>query len=901
MSSRLPNKSYVIILLTIYGVSGLTALAYEVLWVRMLALQFGVSIFGVVVTVSAFMAGLGIGSVMGLHWSRRIVAPLKWFAGFELCIALLALATPWLLLASESWLAGMAAHTSLALWYLLQFVWVGVLLFVPAFCMGAGFPMMLKALGDSPQTLARAYGVNTLGAALGALLPLLLLPLLGWLSAMQTIALCGIAVAALAFYLSVRLEDNKRVMQSLGVSSIGGVLPSKKTLIAYAGIGAAALMLEVAWTRLFGMIMLRTEYVLALVLAMYLVGVGLGSLLSRFMRHEFWYALLPLMASAYVVAGLWLLPHVATSINYDSADSLLRVSAQQAAVLTLLTLPVTLLLGAWLPLLNTLYGNNHISGAWLYGANSVGAAGGALFAGFVLTPLVGSSATIVIAAIVLLMLGLSWSRYRYPYPWIALPVLAIAAYPVSHMPPVAQLLPGLYANATELYSYEDAVNITHVVEQPSGQRLLLADLQRMDASSDPTSVEVQKNQTRLPLLLHPDPKSILLLGLGTGISAGGTLAYPQLERTAVELSQGAIDAAGQWFAPVNNHVMSQLRVVRDDARHYLMASQRQYDVIVGDLFHPDLVGRSALLSVQQFARAKQHLSDNGVFVQWLALNQFTVEAFEIILRSFQQEFPDAVVFVDAFRVALVGRKPGADTPLATAVLNNLSRLNESQQQTATGGEGAWTWLGRYWGTLPMDKGLVQDEWAPQIEFDLPQARYSGQLDLAVLLNYMLQKRTSLDVALAQLRVRPQDKQRFANAYEATRLAHKSWLAFLTGQGDKAEKMLQLAYQTNPQDRWIGFAVADGALASLDTAGAQQYDEWQVLQSVLKVRPDHPEALLRLWRLSQARGDAKNAAYYRGRFAAVDPLSKALKMPGKSSSMQPAGRVRSDAKYGNLGQ
>jgi spermidine synthase len=776
---------------------------------------------------------------------------------------------------------------------------VGVLLFVPAFCMGAGFPMMLKALGDSPLTLARAYGVNTLGAALGALLPLLLLPLLGWLSAMQTIALCGVSVAALAFYLSVRLEDNKRVMQSLGVDNISGVLPNKKTLIAYAGIGAAALMLEVAWTRLFGMIMLRTEYVLALVLAMYLIGVGVGSLLSRFMRHEFWYALLPLMASAYVVAGLWLLPHIAAGFNYDSADSLLWVSIQQVAALTILTLPVTVLLGAWLPLLNTLYGDSHIGGAWLYGVNSVGAAGGALFAGFVLTPLVGSAATLVIAAIALLVLGLTWSRYRYT--WLALPALAIAAYPVSHMPPVAQLLPGLYANATELYSYEDAVNITHVIEQPGGQRLLLADLQRMDASSDPTSVEVQKNQTRLPLLLHPDPKSILLLGLGTGISAAGTLAYPQLERTAVELSQGAIDAARQWFAPVNNHVMSQLQVVRDDARHFLMASQRQYDVIVGDLFHPDLVGRSALLSVQQFARAKQHLSANGVFVQWLALNQFTVEAFEIILRSFKQEFPDAVVFVDAFRVALVGRKPGANTPLAEAVLKNLGRLNEAQKQTATGGEGAWTWLGRYWGTLPLDKGPVQDEWAPRIEFDLPQARYSGQLDLAVLLNYMLQKRASLDTASAQLHVRMEDKQRFANAYEATRLAHKSWLGFLTGQADKAEKMLQLAYQTNLRDRWIGFAIADGALANLDAASPQQYDEWQVLQSVLKVRPDHPEALLRLWRLSQARGDAEKAAHYRARFAAINPLSKALKMPEEYSGMHPAGRVRSDAKYGNLGQ
>jgi spermidine synthase len=591
------------------------------------------------------------------------------------------------------------------------------------------------------------------------------------------------------------------------------------------------------------------------------------------MRGNLWYGVLPVAVCAYVIAGLWMIPQLLTWFSFKTADSLLMVAVQQVTVLTVLTLPVTLLLGAWLPLLNKLFGDSHISGAWLYGANSVGAAGGALLAGFVLTPLVGSAATIVIAALSLLVLGLTWGRIRYA--WLSLPLLAVLAYPVSHMPPVAQLLPNLYSNAEELYIHEDAVSITHVIEQPNGQRILLADLQRMDASSDPASVEVQKNQARLPLLLHPEPKSVLLLGLGTGISAAGTLAYPQLQRTAVELSQGAIQAARNWFVPVNGNVMAQLEVVRDDARRFLMASQQQYDVIIGDLFHPDLVGRSALLSVQQFARARQRLSQNGVFVQWLALNQFTVEAFETVVRSFQQEFPQAMVFVDAFRVALVGTKAGTAAPVSHSIFAKSSLFDDERLQKATGGEGVWTWLGRYWGTLPMGEGSVQDEWAPRIEFDLPRARYSGQLDLAVILNYLLQRRPTVEEALQQLRILPEQQKRFENAYRATELAHKSWLAFLTGKNINAEKTLQLAYQINPKDRWIGFAVADGALASLDSITSQQYDEWQVLQSVLKVRPDHPEALLRLWRLSQARGDTDKAAYYRARFAKIDPLSNAL--------------------------
>ena len=875
------QKNYSLTLLAIYSVSGLTALAYEVLWVRMLGLQFGVSIFGVVITVSTFMAGLGVGSLTGLKWSRRITSPLKWFAGFELCVAVLALSTPWLLLASEGLLASVAAHSTLLSWYLVQFALVSVLLFVPAFCMGAGFPMILRTIGDAPQTLAKAYGVNTLGASIGALLPLFLLPILGWLSSMQTIALLGILVSMLAIYLSFRHEQNKITTQSHAVSSS---MPNVWTLIAYAGIGAAALMLEVAWTRLFGMIMLRTEYVLAIILATYLAGVGLGSLLARLLRGEFWYAVLPIMASTYAIAGLWLLPHAVMWLGAGTGNSLAQVIASQVVVLILLTLPVTVVFGAWLPMLNKRFDDNHVSGSWLYGANSAGAAIGALLAGFLLTPLLGSVATIVIAALLLLTLGLTWSRTRYA--WLAVPLVVVIAYPVSRMPPVSQLLPGMYSHSKQLFSYEDAVNITHVVEQPDGERLLLTDLQRMDAASDPASVEVQKNQTRLPLLLHPHPKSVLFLGLGTGISAAGTLAYPQLQRTAVELSQGAIDAAQTWFKPVNGNITQQVNVVRDDARRFLMAGGAQYDVIIGDLFHPDLVGRSALLSVQQFARAKQRLADGGIFVQWLALNQFTVDAFETVVRSFQQQFPQAVVFVDAFRVALVGRKGGGDDNdlpgFSPAVLSNMARLDDTQRQMATGGEGVWTWLGRYWGPLPMGKGAVQDEWLPRIEFSLPRARYSGQLDLAVILNYLLQRRPSLQQAAAQLQVPPQYMTQFQDAYEATQLAHKSWLAFLTSQSSdqnyQAEKMLQTAYRANPQDRWIGFAVADGALASLDSATGQKYDEVQVLESVLKVRPDHPEALLRLWRLSKAQGDSEKAAQLKARFAKIDPLSKALTQP-----------------------
>ncbi len=852
--------------LLLYLMSGATSLAYEVLWTRMLSLQFGVSIFGVVVTVAAFMLGLGLGSLSGSRWAVNLRWPLRWFALMEAGVALFALATPHLLRALDASLADVAQGSSLSLWLGLQMVAVLVVLALPAFAMGAGFPLILAAMRRSRVSLGAIYGINALGGAFGALLPLWLLPSLGWLSALQAVALTGLLVAFIAWL------GSRAGQASAPPSMSEQERPPLSWLLIYAGIGAAALILEIAWTRLFGMVLLRTEYVMAVILAMFLVGVGLGSLLARHMRRDVWFLLLPLVACAFALLSRWQLPHLAAWVEQTRFDSLFDALLWQGAAIAALTLPVTLILGAWLPLLTRRLGGGHHYGAWLYGANSLGAALGTLAAGFVLIPLLGSSASIVLGGLLILTFGLYWVESRRA--WLALPVMALAGLPLLGMPAVSSLMPATYGDAKTLYSHEDAIAITHVVERADGQRQQLADLRRMDASSEPTAVTVQKNQARLPLMLHPDPHSVLFLGLGTGISAAGSLAFPGLERNAVELSQGAIVAARDYFAPVNGDIVPRLSLTRDDARHFLLGSAAHYDVIIGDLFHPDLVGRSALLSRQQFKRARARLAEGGLFVQWLALNQFDVANLRVVLRTFRDVFPRAVLFVDGFRLAMVGPRDGAIG--ATALLSNLARLDEAARDAATGGEGAWTWLGRYWGSIPASRGSLQDEWAPVIEYRLPGARYDGGLDLSRLLDHLLQRRPSLRQAATELGVAEADFAAFERTYAATGLAYRSWLALLREQTAESQRLLPLAYQANPRDRWIGFAMADGILGNLPAAEARGLDERALLEAVLRIRPDHAEALRRLWRLAREAGQTEQAAAYRARLAAISPLDRALR-------------------------
>jgi len=833
----------------------------------MLSLQFGVSIFGVVITVAAFMAGLGAGSLLGARVVRRLSNPLLILALLEIAVALFAWFTPQLFQTIDGSLGSNAAGEGLTQWYAVQCAVVFVVLSLPAFALGIGFPLVLSAVEGSALSLSKVYALNTIGGALGALLPLGLLPLFGWTVSIRLVAIIGIAVGVMMLLFSRRYLRDEEAKSSEQAPS--GLI-AWRYLIAYAGIGAAALMLQIAWTRLFGMILLRTEYVLAVMLAVFLLGIAVGSALVRVRSSATWLSILPVVAALFTIASLWGLPHLAQWAEHAEYSSLFDALWSQSLALVILTLPVTLALGAWLPLLAA-YHRSHgeVAGAQLYGANSVGAAIGAIITGFILLPLLGAPGTICLAALVLFGCGMVWVKQRLIW-GVALLVLVIAI-PVSSLPEVSLLLPKTQADTEDLYLHEDAVSITHVIERADGQRLLLGDLQRMDASSDPAAVVAQMNQARLPLLLHPEPESVLFLGVGTGISAAGSLAYPDLERVGVELSQGAIEAATTLFRPVNGGVMEKMTVVRDDARRFLRADSAHYDVIIGDLFHPDLVGRSALLSVQQFERARERLTDDGLFVQWLALNQFDRRSLSIVLRSFGLVFPQAVLFVDGFRVGLVG--PRGEFGGVAAVLANLQRLNPEQREAATGGEGLWTWLGRFWGGINEGAGVVQDEWAPQLEYSLPRLRFSDGGALPQLLAWLLQQRPSSHEATGQLQIGGEDKLAFERSYAATGLALQGWQAAIRGDAREAQRMMRFAYEANPQDRWIGFDLADAMWATVPEMLAQGRDERAIISSILQVRADHEAALRAMWQLELREGNELQAEEYRARIRAVSPLSK----------------------------
>jgi len=852
-------------LLAIYAGSGMTALAYEVLWTRMLSLMFGVSIFGVVFTVTAFMAGLGLGSllltrrVMGISARRALL----FLALLEAVIAVYALALPTMMPVLDAGLLTLGAGLPLSQWQGLQGITVLLLLLPPAVAMGIAFPLALRCASSLKLSLASMYGVNALGGAIGAVLPLLLLPTFGWRMSVWVVAGFGLLLAFCAYLLAAAMRADIEVEKHCRT-----MRPPWLDLSAYAGIGAAAIMLEVLWTREYGMVLLRTEYVLAVLLFVYLAGIGLGSLLAVRMRSPVWLNILPALAALAAVVGQYFLPTLSQWAGSSDYTSLTMAMLAQGGAVALLTLPVTLILGAWLPLLASQFHQSQAeAGGWWYGSNSLGSALGGLLAGFVMIPLLGTSLALGCAIALLFICGMRWvSDRRF---WLALPILLFVFIPVRSLPGVAALLPAL-AGSQDLSVYEDAVSLTHVVEQADGQRVLLSDLQRMDASSDPTAVTVQKNQARLPLLLHPNPHSVLFLGLGTAVTASGSLPFDGLQRTAVELSQGAIDAADRWFAPVNGGVVGQMQLVHDDARRFLRTDTGFYDVIVGDLFHPDMVGRANLLSLQQFQRARERLNSGGLFVQWLALNQFDVASIKVVMHTFASVFSHASLFVDGYRIALVGYRD--DQPPVQALIQRYRSMSSEQQAMATGGEGIWTWLGRYWGEIPSFATPLQDEWAPVIEYSLPRVRYGSGVDAVAMWHWLLGWRSTDQQAAVAMTVTDDHDQLYKRARVATALNVRLWQAERSGDERRVVEMARLSHRANPDDRWPAFALADRMFASLENASPDGLSRREALTRILTLRPDHEAALRALLQLEQQQGHTAAATLLTQHLHTLSPLS-----------------------------
>jgi predicted membrane-bound spermidine synthase len=674
--------------------SGAAALVYQTLWVKQLALIVGVDVYAVTTAVSAFFAGLAIGGALFGQRADSSARPLRLFAALEAGTGLLGFAVTIVLSHTAPYFVSLETASPPLAWALL-FVLVGL----PAMLMGGTLPALVRAVAPSEKDLGRTsgnlYAANTAGAIVGALVvTFLLVSVLGVRGSAAAAATLNLMAAALALAADRRAQPSVHVKKSDARSPRGVSL----ALGLYALAGGVALGYEVVWTQAIIQFLSTRAFAFTVVLATYLIGLFLGSLLwARFadrVRRP-WAVFGCLIAAAGVsalllLAGLgpwlpraqsWLGGVVLNTTGSELAGMCSRFALASAVVV----LPPTLLLGAAFPVAVRLTGGAERIGRDLgsvLALNTAGGVAGTLLTGFVLVPKFGLVHTLGILAVAASALGAvavaRETHFRKPALAGGITLVMVVAAVASLVP--RDLLASLLTTSRggELVFYQETLGGTvAVLEQraTSGtfRRLYI---QGVSNSGDPMpSLRYMRLQALVPLLIHRgEPRSALVIGLGTGITAGALLAYEPLERRVVaELLPAVVNSASLFDGNYGVTTDPRVSVRLADGRRELLRSSDRYDLITLEPPPPSAAGVVNLYSRDFYALARTRLNPDGLVAQWLPLATQNDEDSRSLVRSFLDIFPHTTLWTTEFHETLLVGSAEPITLDATRIAERFGR------------------------------------------------------------------------------------------------------------------------------------------------------------------------------------------------------------------------------------
>ena len=658
--------------------SGAAGLVYQVVWLRMLGLVFGHAVDALTAVLVAFMSGLALGSALGGRLSSRARAPLAIYAWLEAGIAVYALCLPPGLpgLTRVSLTLRDALGLSYEGWSLVQVALAFLVLLPPTVLMGATLPLVSQALasgGEAPgRRVGALYAVNTWGAVTGTLAAgYFLLPPLGNRVTVWIAAGANLTAAALALTVARRgALAPPSVLSARGEeasSRVAWLIPA-----AMAVSGAVAMVFEIAWTRALSLLLGSSTYAFTAMLLAVLIGLAMGSAV-----YAWRWGTRPVgPATLGVIQGGVGLSAAVVLVSFDRLPDLilaaLRVSTVPSWVdlveilvsVTALTM-VTLWMGAAFPCAIAAWapaGARVGRGVGrLYAANTAGAIVGVLLGGLVLVPTWGIHGSLKMAVAATLMLcgallvAGPGSIMRRSLPAAA--ALALALF-VTFLPDWDRRLmssaPAVYAPSylragagrplreivrdQEILFYRDGRSGTVAVTRERGQVFL-----RINGKIDAGTVVDMPTQimaAHLPLLAHPAPRSVFILGMGSGMTAGAAARHP-VERVDVLEIEPAVIEASRFFRDFHGDVLRdpRVRATIGDGRNFLQASSAAYDVIISEPSNPWMSGLAALFSREFFLLARARLRPGGVMLQWVQSYNLAPEHLKMVVATFREAFP----------------------------------------------------------------------------------------------------------------------------------------------------------------------------------------------------------------------------------------------------------------------
>jgi len=434
-------------------------------------------------------------------------------------------------------------------------------------------------------------------------------------------------------------------------------------LVIYAISGFAALSLEVVWTKLLAMVLGSSTYAFSIMLITFLLGIAGGSAIAARLVDKkknvlAFFVATQILIGVFVILSIPLfngLPSLFFGLLRKYNQSFWGMQLMQFFVSSLVMLVPTLLMGAAFPMAVKIYKSAKVGARVgdVYAANTIGGVFGSLMAGFLMIPLIGMQKSILISAILYFLVAVIASRkLKITFFGLALMVLLGFFFKLDK----SVLTSGVFFHGDtylkeqipgEIIFYKEGQLGTIAVRRYPDGELILQTNGKVESSTH-GDLDTQLLSGHLPLLFRPDAKNALVIGLGGAFSLGAVEQHQGLaEIDAIEIEPAVIEAA-YLFSEFNNNALedSRLNLIIADARNYLLASDKKYDVIASEPSNPWIKGMGNLFTKEFFELAKSRLKPGGIMGSWIHLYSMNESDLKITLRTFQEVFPHTAVFIN---------------------------------------------------------------------------------------------------------------------------------------------------------------------------------------------------------------------------------------------------------------
>ncbi len=726
------NLQFVVALLFIF--SGITGLIYQIVWFKYLSLFLGNTTYAQTVVLATFMGGLAIGAWL---WGRRADAskrPLAVYAGLEIGIGVYCLLYPAFIgFVRDGFIAIVhAAHlpSDGAAVLSLKFLLSLLTLLLPTVLMGGTLPVLVKALSqsleESGKNVALLYFLNSLGAVMGSALGgFVFVPQIGLQASMLLTAIFNLAIGACALLINQHTSRSSESGSEMAPES-ERIFPEKEMSVALvvAGIsGMAAMIYEIGWVRLLVLVLGSSTYSFSLMLIAFITGITLGSWIvsSLITKIKNLFGFLAVCQAGAAVALCATLPlygrlpyyfvHLGKILQRSETTYPLFLSLQFIFCFLVMVVP-TIFLGMTLPVASRI-ATKSVSALGksignVFSINTLGTVLGSLLAGLALIPLIGIKHTIEVGlGLNILMALLVWffaeqstSRLRFAGSGL---VFAVALVYFLLTPNWSQSVSlsgvfrlinrnapapknyasfaGVFADQEVLYYREGRSATVAVVEERNKlnpERALVVN-GKADASTR-SDLPTQTLLGQLPMLFHPQPDSVLIIGFGSGVSLGSVLMHEVKSVDCIEISPEVI-AASQFFDAVNNKPLTDPRthLYVDDALAFLKLTSGRYHAIVSEPSNPWIAGIGNLYTTEFLNICKQRLTEDGLMVQWFHVYEMDDETAGLVFRTFRAVFPHVRIWqsMTSDIILLGSKQPIQLDPAAMQAKFETARVKEN--------------------------------------------------------------------------------------------------------------------------------------------------------------------------------------------------------------------------------